>query len=181
MDRKLLNKLIQTSIFAAFMAIASPISIPIGAIPITMSLLAVFLCGAILPPLQAFFAIFVFIFLGAVGLPVFSGYEGGIGVIVGVKGGFILSYPIMVLVISYVIKIFKKRNVLSLVCGMIPALIICHSLGTLWYCRLTGIGFAEGIKLCSLPFIVPDLLKIAVAISIVVGLNKTDFFRKIRH
>lgn len=179
MNKQTLRKLILTAIFAAIISIASPFTIPIGPVPVTLSVLAVFLCGAILPPLYAMSATLVYIALGAVGLPVFSNFEGGFAKLIGPTGGFIWAYPIMALIIAFSVKIFKKRSIISLASGMTAALAICYLFGTSWFCYLTGNDFSKGLSLCVLPFIAADLLKAAAAITLCIGLNKTQLFNKL--
>ncbi|HAN20734.1 MAG TPA: biotin transporter BioY [Clostridiales bacterium] len=177
MDKQTLRKLILTALFAAIISIASPISIPIGAIPITLSVFAIFLCGAILPPQYAVLSTLVYIAIGAVGLPVFSNFTGGFQVLIGFKGGFIWSYPIMALVIALSVRIFKKRNILSLTSGMLIALIICYTMGTLWFSYVLDKSFLYGLEMCVFPFIIPDLIKAAVAIVITLILSKSSLLK----
>ena len=75
------KKLVFTALFAAILCILSPISVPAGPIPVTLSVFALFLTAPVLPPAEAFFAVLVYILLGALGLPVFSGFNGGFHVL----------------------------------------------------------------------------------------------------
>lgn len=178
MDRQILRRLILTALFAAIIAVAAPISIPIGTVSHTLSVFAIFLCGAILPPVYAASATLVYIALGAVGLPVFSNFEGGIGKLVGYTGGFIWSYPLMALVIALSVMLFKKRSILSLALGMTAALIICYIMGTMWYSHLAGVSFEKGLIVCFYPFIGFDILKAVAAIALTLGLRNTALFNK---
>lgn len=167
-----------TAVFAAILCVSAPFPIPIGPVPITLSLLAVFLCGAILPAPYAAAATLVYIALGTVGLPVFSGFEGGVGKLVGPTGGFIWAYPLMVLVIALSVKLFQKRSIFSLSAGMLAALLICYAMGTFWYSYLTGTPFKSSAAVCVLPFIPADLLKAASAVAVTMGLEKTGILKK---
>lgn len=178
MQKRMTKKLTLTALFAAIIAVAAPISIPVGPIPITLAVFAIFLCGALLPPLYSVSATLVYIALGAVGLPVFSKFAGGFQVLIGATGGFIWAYPLMALVIALSVKLFKKRSVLSLAVGMVTALLICYSLGTLWFIHLLNYSFIKGLQLCVIPFILPDLAKAIIAITLTLGLNKYASFNK---
>jgi biotin transport system substrate-specific component len=123
-------------------------------------------------------ATLVYIALGTVGLPVFSGFEGGIGKLIGPTGGFIWAYPFMVLVIAFSVKLFKKRSILSLSAGILAATVICYAMGTLWYSRLTGNSFESSVAVCVLPFIPADLIKGAAAVAVTMGLEKTGVLKK---
>ncbi len=172
MKKQSIRSLILTSIFAAIISVLAPITIPVGTVPITLSLFAVFLCGSLLPTAQAVMATIVYITLGAIGLPVFSSYTGGFSVLTGVTGGFIWAYPLMAFSISLSVKIFKKRCALSLFTGICIAIIICYTLGTFWFCYLTGNSLTTGITACVLPFIVPDVIKAVAAASLALGLDR---------
>jgi len=178
MKKILLRNLILTSIFAAIIAIAAPLSITISIIPYTLATFAIFLCGAILPPLCAMSATLVYIALGAIGLPVFSNYNGGFGVLFGLTGGFIWAYPLMALVIALSVKLFKKRSILSLTIGIIVAILICYSFGTLWFCIYSGKSIMFGLTKCVAPFILADIIKAIFAIVIALGLNRFSIINK---
>ncbi|TAH65262.1 MAG: hypothetical protein EWM47_11415, partial [Anaerolineaceae bacterium] len=94
------KKLILTGMFTAIIAVMSQIIIPIQPIPFSLSLLAIFLTGMMLEPKYAFFSTLAYILLGAFGLPVFAGLKGGIYVLTGMTGGFIMAYPIMAFITS---------------------------------------------------------------------------------
>ena len=180
MNRQTLRKLILTALFAAIISIASPIYIPIGTIPVTLSVFAIFLSGSILPPVYAISSTLVYIALGAVGLPIFSNFEGGIGKLVGYTGGFIWSYPLMALIIALSVRLFGKRNILSLSLGMLAALAVCYTMGTAWYGHLAGVSFEVGLKACVYPFIGFDIAKAAAAIALTLGLKHTALFDRLK-
>ncbi|HBY72577.1 MAG TPA: biotin transporter BioY, partial [Lachnospiraceae bacterium] len=81
--------------FTAVICVLSQISIPTQPIPFTLALFAIFLTGALLPPRAAFLSVFVYLLLGAFGLPVFAGFKGGIHVLTGMTGGYLMAYPFM--------------------------------------------------------------------------------------
>lgn len=169
------KKIILTGMFTAIISVMAQITIPIQPIPFSLSLLAIFLAGMLLGPRYAFYATLAYILLGAFGLPVFAGLKGGIHVLTGMTGGFIVAYPIMALIISisYGLSVKVKSrsfiNKLSRLAiptlGMMISLLICYLIGSLWFSYVSGSSMAYSLAVCVYPFIAFDLLKIALAIS----------------
>lgn len=160
------------AVLTAITCILAPVSIPIGPVPITLGVFCIFLVGAMLPPHLAVASTLVYILIGAVGVPVFSGFEGGFQKIIGPTGGFIVAYPFMALIVALSIIIFKKRNILSIVVGMIIALIVCYALGTVWFVVSMGSTVKNALLLCVTPFIVVDLIKLVCAAVFSLAANK---------
>lgn len=163
------KELTRIAIFAAITACLAQIIIPLPFTPIfvSMGILAVLLTGAILTPKQAFFAELVYILLGAIGMPVFGGFKGGIGVLFGPTGGYLYTYPIMAWIISYTIEKSAHRSPiyqkLAMILGMVIAMVICYAVGTIWLAYLNGITIYQAFMAAVVPFLLPDCLKIAVA------------------
>ena len=87
-----LSSMLQCSLFAALLCVLSPLTIPVGAVPVSLGIFAVLLCSSVLGMRRSLVAVLVYIALGAVGLPVFAGWQGGFGVLAGPTGGYIWSY-----------------------------------------------------------------------------------------
>ena len=102
------NELVICSIFASLTAILTQISIPLPAVPLTMQVFAVALCGLVLGKRLGFISQIIYVLLGTIGLPVFAQFSGGIGIILGPTGGFILSFPIIAFVVGYFSEKFKS-------------------------------------------------------------------------
>lgn len=166
------QELTRIAVFAAITACLAQIIIPLPFTPIfvSMGILAVYLTGAILTPKQAFLAQLVYILLGAVGMPVFGGFKGGIGVLFGPTGGYLYTYPIMAWITSFTIEKFSDAKPIyqkcSFVLGLLLAMIICHSAGVVWLAYLNGITIYQAFLAASAPFLLPDFLKIAVAVMV---------------
>ena len=112
-------------------------------------------------------AVLVYILLGAVGIPVFAGFTGGIGVLMGNTGGYILGFLGSALVMWALEKLPGKRSVIQIF-SMIAGLLVCYTFGTLWfmtvYAGTTGkVGLVTVLGWCVIPFIIPDLIKIGLA------------------
>lgn len=173
--RTKIGKVILCGLFASIICILSIITIPIGQVPITMALIGVFLTAAILPPISATVSVLVYLLIGLVGVPVFSGFGAGVGVILGATGGYLMAYPLMALAVSGLSKLFKGRW-FGFWIGIITALLLCYGLGTLWFCKVTGTGFMAALAICVFPFIPFDLAKAAAAFGVRAALLKTSDF-----
>ena len=173
--KKPLYKIVRSGVFAAMISISSFIVVPIGPVPVSASLLAVMLCSVILSPFESFCASLVYIIMGAVGLPVFSGGSGGIGVLFGYTGGYIWSYPLLSIVISLFSQFKRKRKIINYVitfCGCLIGMIISYTLGTAQYMLVTGNNILSALFTCVLPFLFIDLIKSIIAVSIGIPFKK---------
>lgn len=166
-----LGKVILCGLFAAVLCVLAIITIPIGQVPITMALLGVFLTAAILPPVSATISVLVYILIGVVGVPVFSNFGAGVGVLMGATGGYLMAYPLMALAVSGLLKLFKGRWY-GYWLGITAALLLCYGLGTLWFCKVTGTGFMAALAVCVFPFIPFDLAKAAVTFGVKLAFDK---------
>ena len=148
------------------------IPLPFSPVPFSMAVFAVYLTGALLPMSYSLYAQLAYLLLGAVGLPVFGEFSGGIGVILGSTGGYLLTYPVMAFLVALVIRLFGKKTVLSLSVGMLCALAVCYLGGSLWFCAVSKVTWAKSIALTILPFLPFDLVKIAVCVPLSLALGK---------
>ena len=96
-----------------------------------------------------------------IGLPVFAQFSGGIGIILGPTGGFILSFPIIAFVVGYFSEKFKST--IGIMFGMICSLLISYIIGTLQFCIVTNSDFIKGLTICVAPFIIVDIIKLSLA------------------
>ncbi len=156
-------------LFACLMAICAWISIP-GEIPFTLQTMGVFLAVGLLGGKRGTLAVLVYVLLGAVGLPVFSGFTGGIGRLLGATGGYILGFLASALVMWAVEKLLGDKT-WAKVLGMLLGLIACYAFGTAWflvvYTKAKGaISLMAVLGMCVIPYIIPDLLKIAAALAL---------------
>lgn len=154
--------LAMTAVMAALIAAISPFAIPIGPISITLCTLALYFSPYILGWKGASVATLVYIMLGMVGMPVFSKFQAGLGVLMGPTGGYILGYVPMVVLAGLAIKLAPQNRVLQFL-GMIGATAVLYAFGTAWYMILSGNDLAFAMKWCVIPFIPLDLVKIAIA------------------
>lgn len=154
------------AIFAVLMAICSWISIPM-AVPFTLQTFGVFMAVGVLGGKRGSLAVLIYILLGAIGVPVFAGFSGGIGVILNTTGGYIVGFLFSALVMWGMEALLGRKPVIQII-SMVVGLIVCYALGTAWfmvvYARNTGaVGLGTVLGWCVIPFIIPDLVKIALA------------------
>ena len=154
------------AIFAVLMAICSWISIPM-AVPFTLQTFGVFMAVGVLGGKRGSLAVLIYILLGAIGVPVFAGFSGGIGVILNTTGGYIVGFSFSALVMWGMETLLGRKPVIQII-SMVVGLIVCYALGTAWfmvvYARNTGaVGLGAVLGWCVIPFIIPDLVKIALA------------------
>ena len=154
-------------LFVAAMAICSWISIPMT-IPFTLQTFAVFLATAVLGMRLSTITVVVYVLLGAAGLPVFSGFRGGIGVLMGPTGGYIIGFIFSALVTGFMIEhLGRDKRVMA--AAMVVGLLVCYAFGTVWfiqmYTRTSGaVSLASVLGWCVIPYILPDCVKILAAI-----------------
>ncbi len=167
--------MVYIGVFAVLMAICSWISIPV-AIPFTLQTLGVCLCGGILGGKRGIMVILVYILLGAAGLPVFAGFSSGIGVLLGPTGGYIIGF-IFSMLVMWGIEAVAGRKTWVMAFAMIAAIIACYVFGTVWFMIVYGrnggqISLGAALGMCVIPFLLPDLLKVALALGITKRLEK---------
>ena len=154
--------LAQSALLAAVLCILSPIAIPIGPIPITLCVFAVMLTGVLLDWKRACAAVAVYILLGLIGLPVFSGGKSGFGVLVGPTGGYIWSFLFMAVIIALVGGRARERYLheagFALI-GCVASLVICYLLGTFQFTLVADCDWSYALSVCVYPFIPFDLAK----------------------
>ena len=160
-----------TALFTAVIAICAwiTVNIPIGVVPFTMQTFGVLCAAGILGAKRGTAAVAVYILIGAVGLPVFSGFKGGIGSILGPTGGFILGFLLTALLVGFVVDKFG-RKLLIIISAMIAGVLLCYTVGVVWFMFVydSGKGLGGALMTCVVPFLIPDALKILAA-SIVVN------------
>ncbi len=169
------RNLVIMGMFTALLCVMAQISIPTQPIPFTLSLFAIFLTGALLPPRYAFLSVLSYVLLGTFGLPVFADYKGGPQIITGMTGGFIVAYPIMAFVTALANRYRKNLRTVALSFGMLLSLVICYLLGSFWFTVVSGKSFSFALSVCVYPFILFDCIKIALAVFVSHMIRATVF------
>ncbi|WP_231036153.1 biotin transporter BioY [Pectinatus sottacetonis] len=162
---------IYAALFAALIIVLGFISIPIGPVPISGVSLGVMLAGSILSVKRALYSVLTVIFLGAAGLPVFSGFTGGMGVLLGPRGGYYAGFLLGVAVISFVIG--DSNNTFRIGAGIfLGGIVIEYIVAIAWLLFITQMNMKQAITVGMLPFIPGDLLKVILAVFITKTLHK---------
>ena len=167
--------MVYIALFACLMAICAWISIP-GQIPFTLQTMGVFLAVGLLGGKRGTIAVLVYILMGAVGLPVFSGFAGGLGILMGSTGGYIVGFLVSALLMWAMEALFgSKKWVLPV--SMVVGLIACYAFGTAWFMVVYtsskgAITLGAVLGMCVIPYIIPDAVKIAVALLLTKALKR---------
>lgn len=157
------------AMFAVVMAVCAWISIP-AAVPFTLQTLGVFLAVGMLGGKRGTLAVLIYLLLGAVGMPVFAGFNGGLGYMLGSTGGYIVGFLLSALTMwGFEAALGRKTWVLAV--SMVLGLAVCYAFGTAWfmlvYARATGpVGLLTALGWCVLPYIPVDAVKMALALAI---------------
>ena len=158
------------ALFAAILCIAAPFSISAGPIPITLATLAIYLAAVLLDTKKAVAAVAVYLLLGAVGLPVFSGFSGGIHRLIGPTGGYLIGYLPCAFLTAFLIE--KVKHFWSYPLGMILGTAVLYGFGTAWYCLQSHTSFSAALPACVFPFLPGDALKIIAACTVGITVKK---------
>ena len=170
------KEMILTALFAAIITICAWISIPIGAVPITLHTFAVFCAINLLGGKNGTLSFIVYLLLGIIGLPVFAGFKSGIAVVLGPTGGYLWGYLLMCLLYWGGTKLLGKKLPVRVVL-MTLGLAICYLFGTIWFvCVYSrndgGISFYSALKICVIPFVPFDLFKLVLSLIITGQIKK---------
>lgn len=163
------------AVFAVIIAICSWISIP-ATVPFTLQTFGVFLTVGVLGGRRGSLSVLIYLLLGAIGVPVFAGFSGGVGSILGSTGGYIIGF-LFSAVVMWFMEHFLGKKIWVLALSMLLGLLVCYLFGTAWfmivYANQSGaVGLWTALGWCVFPFIIPDLLKIAVALVVCKRLAK---------
>ncbi|MDR2780170.1 MAG: biotin transporter BioY [Synergistaceae bacterium] len=161
-----------TGIFTAMMVVMAQISIPMPlGVPMTMQTFAVSFAGVMLGAKRGFMAAALYALLGAAGLPVFANFSGGLGIVMGPTGGFIMSFPIM----AALIGLGSEKGSRSLAIGLTVGTIVNFAAGMAMFSAVTGKGFGVAFSACVLPFIPTAVIKAAAAGALGFKIRKAEF------
>ena len=154
---------------AVLISVCSWISIP-ATVPFTMQTFAVFFMLSALGGKRGTVSIILYVLLGAFGVPVFAHFTSGIGILLGNTGGYIIGFIFMGLVYWIIVRLLGKKLWVEIL-AMVIGLAVCYAFGTAWfmvvYAKANGaVGLATVLSWCVIPFIIPDLVKLGLALTL---------------
>ena len=152
---------------AVILCVCSWLTVPFT-VPFTMQTFGVYCVLLILGGKRGLAAIGLYLLLGIAGLPVFSGFRGGPGHLLGPTGGYIVGFLFTGLAYLLLEKPLEKLRWLPRVLALEACILPCYLVGTLWFTAVYGmqgkeIGFFSALGLCVLPYLLPDVLKLLLA------------------
>ena len=168
MKKSTVFELASAAIFAALLSVLAPLTVPIGPIPVTLATFILYLSVYVLRLRSALSACGVYLLFGAFGLPVFTGYAGGIAKIAGPTGGYLIGYIFLTLIAGLLVRNsqrFEKKS-LSIafsVLGLILGTAALYLFGTAWFMIQAKASLSYALSVCVIPFIPVDLGKIILA------------------
>lgn len=150
---------------AAIIAVCSWISIPLT-VPITLQTMGVVLISGLFGAKRGTLSTLLYILIGAIGVPVFSGFKSGFGVLLGSTGGYIIGFIFTALIVGIVSD--KTNKLWALILSMVVGILVCYAFGTAWFAVAYAktnepASLATILGWCVIPFLIPDAVKIALA------------------
>lgn len=169
MRKTSVSDLVLNAVCAALMCVLCPLSIPVGVVPVSLASFVIMLMTVTFGTKQTLIVLFEYVLIGIIGLPVFAGFNAGIGVIAGPTGGFVIGYFLLVAVSGPLIKLANKitdnkkfRAVIS-IAFLIVGNILLYVVGTLWLMKQMNLSVIEAVSVGVVPFVFADMVKTVAA------------------
>lgn len=159
-----ITEMVLVSVMAAVLCVIGPFTIPVGMVPVSLLPVMLYLTVYVLGMWKASVSCLIYMGIGLIGLPVFSGYSGGPGMLLGPTGGYIWGYLLLTLCSGFFVERSVKRRWHLL--GMLAGLLLCYLLGTIWLIITMQLTPGQAVLTGVVPFVLFDLLKIATALFI---------------
>ena len=164
------KQMVIIALLTAAICVMAPFSVPIGPIPITLATLGVYLAAGLLGPKWGTLSVTLYVVLGALGVPVFSGFSGGFQKIAGVTGGYIVGYILCAALAGFLMERLRWRH-WAIPVAMVAGTAVLYAFGTVWYILQTGTALFPALLACVVPFLPCDAIKIAAATGLVLALR----------
>lgn len=151
---------VMAALLAAVLCVLGPLAVPVGPVPISLATLWICLAAGLLGARGGVLCVAVYLLLGAMGLPVFSSFAGGTGVLAGPTGGYLVGY----LPLALCTGLGAARGPRTMFLGMLAGTVSLYGLGSWWFCLQTESGLVQALAICVAPFLPFDAVKIAAVL-----------------
>ena len=165
-----LRQYLSAALLGATLCLLGPLSLPMGPVPLSLATLGIYLAAGLSGARRGCAAVGLYLLLGALGLPVFAGFSGGLQRLLSPTGGFLLGYLLCALLSGWLAARYKKPWGTPLALGV--GTLALYAVGTLWFALQTQRGIGAALLLCVVPFLAGDAAKIAVATAVILPLRK---------
>lgn len=165
------KKLVLCALFVALTAVCAQLQVPMWPVPITLQVLPVLLCAALMDRRYAGLMTVVYLLMGLIGLPVFTGMGAGPGKLFGTTGGYIIGFVFCAVLAAWLMEKLGRawwQQAIAMAAGVL----VCYVFGTAWFMALSGRGLVESLMLCVVPFLPGDAVKIVLAVGLSLALEK---------
>ena len=158
------KQMVLIALMTAVTCVLGPLSIPLpfSPVPISLTNFAIFLAIFVLGMKNGTISFIIYLLLGAVGVPVFSSFRGGLQVLAGPTGGYLIGFIFLALIMGFALDHFD-RKLLPTIIGMIIGMVVCYAFGTVWLAKLLSLSFKEGLMMGVIPYLPGDAAKIIIA------------------
>ena len=173
------KQMVLIALMTAVTCVLGPLSIPLpfSPVPISLTNFAIFLAIFVLGMKSGTISFIIYLLLGAVGVPVFSSFRGGLQVLAGPTGGYLIGFIFLALIMGFALDHFDRKLVPTII-GMIIGMAVCYAFGTVWLAKLLSLSFKEGLMMGVIPYLPGDAAKIIIAV--IVGPKLYGATQKIR-
>ena len=158
------KQMVLIALMTAVTCVLGPLSIPLpfSPVPISLTNFAIFLAIFVLGMKNGTISFIIYLLLGAVGVPVFSSFRGGLQVLAGPTGGYLIGFIFLALIMGFAFDHFDRKLVPTII-GMIIGMVVCYAFGTVWLAKLLSLSFKEGLMMGVIPYLAGDVAKIIIA------------------
>lgn len=158
------KQMVLIALMTAVTCVLGPLSIPLpfSPVPISLTNFAIFLAIFVLGMKSGTISFIIYLLLGAVGVPVFSSFRGGLQVLAGPTGGYLIGFIFLALIMGFALDHFDRKLVPTII-GMIIGMAVCYAFGTVWLAKLLSLSFKEGLMMGVIPYLPGDAAKIIIA------------------
>ena len=162
-----------TAVMTSLLCILGPwaFSIPLSPVPISLCSMGIYFALYLLEIKLGTLSVLLYVLLGTAGLPVFTGFSGGIGKLLGPTGGYVIGYLFLALICGFFITHFPESFPLHPL-GFLLGTAVLYLLGTLWLQYQLSLSFPAALMIGVIPYIPGDVAKLILALLTAIPLKK---------